>query len=113
MLTNHALPRHPIATERVSVRLNKAAAPLRVSIARIDADHANAKARWTALGEPAYPNVAQLDSLHEASMVVPESQSWTYAGNTIRIECDMPPHSVAAITIDLPHGAEVPRAHRS
>jgi xylan 1,4-beta-xylosidase len=93
--------------------LNKASAPLRVSIARIDADHANAKARWVALDEPAYPTVAQLDALHDASKVVPEPQPWTYAGGAIRIECDMPAHSVAAIAIDLPHGEASPRARAS
>jgi xylan 1,4-beta-xylosidase len=102
MLTNHALPRHAIATERIHLRLDGAARPLAATIARIDADHANAKARWTELGEPAYPSVSQVDALHEASRVVSEQQPWSYADGALRIEVELPPHAVAAITLDMP-----------
>ncbi len=103
MLTNHALPRHPIETERVHVSLTGARAPLTAAVARIDAEHANAKARWCALGEPSYPSAAQVDAMHEASAVIPELQPWAYANGTIELECTLPPHAVAAITIDLEH----------
>jgi xylan 1,4-beta-xylosidase len=104
MLTNHALPRHPIATERVRVLVDGLRTPRAASIARIDADHANAKASWLALGEPAYPSAQQVDAMHEASVVAVEPQRWTSDGPTIRFECELPPHSVAAITLDCQRG---------
>jgi xylan 1,4-beta-xylosidase len=102
MLTNHALPRHPIATERVRVRLDGASQPASATITRIDADHANAKARWITLGEPSYPSAAQVDSLHEASRLVSERHSLSCVDDALVFEVEMPPHAVAAITLDIP-----------
>ena len=102
MLTNHALPRHPIAAERVRIRLDGAVRPTDVSITRIDADHANAKARWVALGEPAYPSPSQVDDLHDASRTVAERQPWEYADGVLTLEIEVPPHAVASIAIDMP-----------
>jgi xylan 1,4-beta-xylosidase len=110
ILTNHALPRHPIATERVRVSLDGVSAPRAASIARIDAEHANAKACWRALGEPAYPSPAQVDAMHESSAVVPEPQHWSADARTVHLECELPPHSVAAITLDLPTAGDEQRA---
>ena len=110
MLTNHALPRHPIATERVRVSLHDVCAPRSASIARIDAEHANAKACWHALGSHAYPSPSQVDAMHEASRVVPEPQPWSVDAETIHLECELPPHSVAAITLDLPAADDTQRA---
>ncbi len=102
MLTNHALPRHPIATERVRLRLDGAARPVAATIVRIDDEHANAKAQWKALGEPAYPSAAQVDALHEASLTVSEPQSWSYSDRALHLELEIPPHAVAAITLEMP-----------
>ena len=100
MLTNHALPRHPIATEHVRIRLDGAASPGAVIVRRIDADHANAKARWQALGSPTYLSPAHVADLRDASRLAPEHQPWTYEDGSLHIELDLPPHAVAAVTID-------------
>jgi xylan 1,4-beta-xylosidase len=113
MITNHALPRHPIATERVRVSLDGLRAPRAASIARIDAEHANAKAHWLSLGEPAYPSVSQVDAMHDASTVRAEPQRWTIFGSAVRLECDLPPNSVAAITLDCARDDDEPLAHRA
>jgi len=54
VLTNFALPRHPIATESVSFVLKGAKSLSGATIQRIDLEHANAKRRWEQLGEPEY-----------------------------------------------------------
>ena len=106
ILTNHALPRHRISTVRVHLRLDGADPPVSATLARIDADHANAKAAWIALGEPPYPSATQVDRLHDASSIERERQSWHHADGAIQLELEMSPHAVAAIEIDLPQHAQ-------
>jgi xylan 1,4-beta-xylosidase len=53
LLTNSALPHHPISTENVRIRLTAASAPKSVIVERIDKDHANPKRLWPAgVSEP-------------------------------------------------------------
>jgi xylan 1,4-beta-xylosidase len=102
MLTNHALPRHPISDERVRLRLDGASSPSAVTVRRIDAEHANARARWQELGEPGYPSAAEVDELHEASTMRRETVHWRHEEGALRLEIVLPPHAVAAIEIDSP-----------
>ena len=60
VLTNFALPRHAIAAESVSVRLEGASGRTAAVVSRIDADHANPKRLWQEMGEPEYPTPAQI-----------------------------------------------------
>jgi len=52
LLTNHALPRHPIETTHVHIQLGGAPRPLAASAERIDEEHANAKRLWQEMGAP-------------------------------------------------------------
>ncbi len=52
LLTNHALPRHPIKAENVHIQLHGIRPPNRVTIERIDEDHANPKRLWREMGAP-------------------------------------------------------------
>ncbi len=101
MLTNHALPRHSIATEQVRVRLAEAAKPRAVFVERIDERHANPRRVWCHMKEPNYLSPAQLEKLQEASRTVPEPHPWKYKERTVEIEIKLPPHSVAAITVEF------------
>lgn len=100
-LTNHAQPRHDIATQLVEVHLTDAAAPLTSVIERIDEDHANPRRHWREMGEPEYLSHAQVAQLEAASGLVKEPISVAYADRTIRFDVELPPHSVAAITLEL------------
>jgi xylan 1,4-beta-xylosidase len=102
LLTNHALPRHPIATEHVHIALNGVGRPAVVTTRRIDDDHCNPKARWTALGSPGHLSIAQVDDLADVSRLVPEQQPWSYEDGTLHIELDLPPNGVASVTVDAP-----------
>ena len=111
LLTNHALPRQPIRGERVRLELAEAPPPASVTLERIDDDHANARAAWRALGEPEYPDAGQVERLEEASRLVTVPQPWEYEGRTVRLDVDLPPHGVAAVTLrfaEAPPGS-VPR----
>ena len=99
LLTNHALPRHAIDTERVRVALVGAAQPLQAFAERIDRDHANPKREWCAAGSPTFLDSAQVEHLQAASLVSRESIGCEYADGTVRFEVILPPHAVAAVTV--------------
>jgi xylan 1,4-beta-xylosidase len=98
MLTNFALPRHPIATEAVSFTV-KGKSIAQATIRRIDLEHANAKRRWEQLGKPEYLTAAMVAELDEISRLQPEAQPFTFVDGEVRLEADMPPQSVAAIQL--------------
>jgi xylan 1,4-beta-xylosidase len=97
VLTNFALPRHPIETEHVSFALKSAKSPTTASIQRIDLDHANAKRHWEQLGKPEYLNAAMVDELKDLSELQSAPIPIEGKAGTLNIEVSMPPQSVAAI----------------
>jgi len=99
VLTNHALPRHAIDTERVQVTLVGAAEPRQAFAERIDRDHANPKREWCAAGSPEYLDSARLERLQTASRVSREPVRCDYADGTVRFEMTLPPHAVGAVTL--------------
>jgi xylan 1,4-beta-xylosidase len=101
LLTNHAMPRHPIHTELVDIRLTRAPRPRIVYVERIDRDHANAHQLWQTMGEPKYLNALQVDQLNVASCLDKKPLPWTYDRQNISISIALPPHAVAAITIEF------------
>jgi len=101
LLTNHALPRHPVETETVNVRLVNAPHPQAASLERIDEAHANPRRLWREMGEPEYLSAGQVEQLQAASVIVKEPQVWKYEDGTIQFDVALPPHAVAAITFEL------------
>jgi xylan 1,4-beta-xylosidase len=108
VLTNHALPRHPIASERVRLRLGPAPEPRIARVWRIDEDHANAARRWRALGAPEYLSAEQVAELEAASALTAADISWRHLDGALELELDLPPHGVAAITLEF-DGRPAPR----
>ncbi len=104
LLTNHALPRHPIGTERVRVRIAGAPAPARAWLERIDDTHANATAAWRQMKKPEYLDQAQIERLQAASELVKEAIDLQGDAGTIDLEVDLPAHAVAAVTIEFGAG---------
>jgi xylan 1,4-beta-xylosidase len=99
LLTNHTTPGHSIETEQVEIRLNNVFDPIEGHIRRIDAEHANPKALWEEMGQPEYLTEKDVQRLQEASRLVKEQQRLSYEDNSLFLKTDLPPHSVAAITI--------------
>src|SRR5688572_51172 len=67
LLTNHQLPRHPVKTERVQIKLSNAPRGCYAYAERIDDSHANAKRTWREMGEPEYLSASEVEHLQEAS----------------------------------------------
>jgi xylan 1,4-beta-xylosidase len=104
LLTNHTTPGHSIETEQCEIRLRNVAEPGEVSIQRIDMDHANPKRLWEEMGQPEYLTEHEVEQLEEASQVKKERQQFKFEEGVLFLKVDLPPHAVAAITIDSPRG---------
>jgi xylan 1,4-beta-xylosidase len=110
LLSNSALPRHPIETEQLTLQLAGAKNPDAVFIERIDEEHANARRLWETMGRPTYPDAAQRERLHAASVVTIEPLIWKYENATVEIEFPLPPQAVALVTLQF---AAAERADRT
>ncbi len=100
LITNHALPRHPISSEAIHLRVANLPSAAMVTVRRIDADHANATARWEALGRPQYLTAEQVEDLREYSRMAIERPPWTQAHGVLEMDLTLPPHAVAEVTLD-------------
>jgi xylan 1,4-beta-xylosidase len=98
LLTNYALPRHPIATETMQIRLANAQSPIHATIRRIDSDHANAKRRWQEIGSSEYLDAGAIAELNAVSRCEPEPYSFDFLDNAIGCHVTLPPLAVAAVT---------------
>ena len=101
LLTNHTTPGHSIEIEQLEIRLDNAREPVKASIERIDEDHANPKRLWVEMGQPEYLSSREVDQLHDASRVVTEKQPFEYHDGTVFLRATIPPHAVAAITMEF------------
>lgn len=101
LLTNHAMPRHPIQTELLNLRIIDGPKPSVVYVEKIDEDHANPRQLWRAMGEPRYLNAVQVEQLKAASCLLKQAQPWTYGQKNLDLSLALPPHSVAAITVEF------------
>ena len=99
LMTNHALPQHPISQERVHITLQNSPRPVSASIQRIDERHANARRAWLTLGKPEYLSSRMVERLEAASRVPHESCSLEYADRMAHLQVDLPPDSVAAVAV--------------
>ncbi len=101
MITNWALPRHDIKTEAITVRLGNFGKAKKTYIERIDDDHCNARKEWIAMGSPGSLMPAQVATLEKVSTLVKEPFKLKNDGTSVVAEVNMPPQSIALITIEL------------
>ena len=97
VLTNFALPRHPIATESVTFSVCGAQAAANGTLQRIDLHHANAKHRWEEMGRPEHLSATMVNELDVASRLRSEKQTMALSDGTLDLEVSLPPQSVATI----------------
>ena len=101
LLTNYTLPRHPIATATIQVKLSSSQPPTQATIRRIDSDHANAKRRWQEMGSPEYLNAEVVTELNSASRCEPKPHPFDFLNGALAFDVTLPPLSVAAITFQF------------
>jgi len=99
---NQAMPRHPIATEAVALRV--AARPgLRahaVTRACIDEQHANPALAWQQMGSPEYLSAIQVATLKEAAEPVAEALPFEAADGAVTLRFQAAPQSVTLLRIE-------------
>ena len=103
LVYNHDTPAAAIQEEEVCVHLKGITSRKPARLMRIDAEHANPKKKWQALGSPEYPTRDELAQIARASrgqgvaerVIRPEAGE---EGCTFRFK--IPPHGVAAIMVE-------------
>lgn len=101
LLTNHALPLHPLSQEKVHLRIDGLAQkPASVRIERIDEEHANPRRGWIEMGSPDYLSPDQAGELEMLAAPAPVELPCSFDGGSLLLELDLLRHSVAAVTID-------------
>jgi xylan 1,4-beta-xylosidase len=108
LLTNYTTPGHSIETEELHIRLDNAPEPIRATIQRIDAEHANAKRLWRELGQPEHLHRKDVEPLERASQVTTEKQSLRFEDGTVFLKIRMPAHAVAAVTVEFKERRTLP-----
>jgi xylan 1,4-beta-xylosidase len=98
MVTNTALPRHPIQIERVRIEISHSSEVIQGYIERIDDDHCNTRAKWIEMGKPGTLKPNQVNELEDASLLIKEPQVVLYENNIISLEIVMPPQGTALVT---------------
>jgi len=104
LLTNFALPRHPIAAQTIHVESKGAKEPAKATIRRIDADHANARRRWQEMGSPDYLSADAVRELQDVSECRTEAFTVEHRDGAIQFDVTLPPQAVAAVTVAFGDG---------
>lgn len=100
LLTNSALPEHPVKLELIKVQINHIARVKKAYVERIDDTHANAYASWIGMGKPGSLNPDQVHALELASALLEEPILFKFENNSVSLEIELPPQGVALITIE-------------
>ncbi|MDQ6904443.1 MAG: glycosyl hydrolase, partial [Bacteroidota bacterium] len=101
MITNWALPRHPIKTEMIKVQLDNIKQVKTSFIERIDDDHANARKTWIDMGSPGSLTPNEVYELELASALIMEPFATRRQKGSVFVELTVPPQGVAYITIEM------------
>jgi xylan 1,4-beta-xylosidase len=101
LVTNGALPRHPIRTEIVTIELRGIGAIAFATLERIDDDHANPRRAWLAMGQPERPLPRQVAALEAASELVVQPASFEVDGDRAMFTLAMPAQGTTLITIEV------------
>jgi xylan 1,4-beta-xylosidase len=98
---NHALPGHSISGETVEILLTNGIEPRRSYIQRIDENHANPRQTWLDMGSPEYLRALDIERLQTSSQLRREPQSCSWVEGNINLQFELPPHSLAAVTLEF------------
>ena len=82
LITNSALPRHPVQDELVNIQLSAGSGPGEVYIERIDDNHAT-----------------QVETLEQASSLIKEPMPFVTKNDIVILEVQIPPQGTALITL--------------
>lgn len=101
LVTNAALPRHPVKTEIVKIQIKELETFKTAYLERIDDHHANAYKAWLDMGSPQSLNRYQVDALESASRLITEPWAIERDQQTGTLSFALPPQGVVCLTLEL------------
>ena len=101
LITNSALPRHPVSDESVRITLNNIPEVIKAHVERIDDEHANATAAWEKMGSPATLHPNDVKALEDASALHQKHISFKFEKNNASVDVEVPPQGTALITLEI------------
>ena len=101
LLTNWALPTHPIEEENISLNLENLPKLKGAKIERIDSENANAHASWEKMGKPESLSPQQVTQLEKKSQLLGKPLPYSRENDFTRIRVQLPVQSTALITLEL------------
>lgn len=101
LVSNGALPRHPIEAEFVTIELRGLGGIVSARLERIDDDHANPRRAWLEMGQPERPLPHQVGALEAASALVARPAESHSDGTAATFAIAMPPQGTALLTIEV------------
>ena len=101
LLSNSALPKHPVKTEQVKIELQIKNKIKKAFIERIDDTHANSTQAWIAMGSPQSLSPQQVLTLEAASSLIKEPLNINVENALATIEVTIPQQGVACITLEI------------
>lgn len=99
---NQAMPLRPIATEIVQLHLTGRPGKQvrKVTISRIDEENCNPELHWERMGQPEYLSHAQVEQLKAASVPMEKILPFAASANTVAIDVELPPQSLALLRVE-------------
>jgi xylan 1,4-beta-xylosidase len=104
LLTNHAFPRHDIATETITWHVQGSRKPASAILLRIDEDKGNSRQAWLDMGAPDYLDASQVAALERSSALRASRVPISARDGGFDLEISLPPHAIAAVRIELARG---------
>lgn len=99
LVWNYDVPGAEMQAEEVRLVLRGFEGSLTAGIERVDAENANAKTAWEAMGRPHYPTGRQLAELRQASHVRREGLELAFRDDRAEAHFTLPPGGVARVTL--------------
>ena len=99
LITNYALPKHPIKAGTITIEINGIKNITSATIERIDDNNANALGAWIAMGKPGTLTPPQIATLEAASALTKQSIEIRYDQDSAFIEVYMEIQGTACITL--------------
>ena len=100
LVTNSALPRHPVQSEAVRLFLNNPPPIKQAYLERIDDTHANATGAWETMGKPGYLSAVQVAELELSSALTREALTIIPNDGPIQLDIHIPPQGTTLITLE-------------
>jgi len=101
LISNWALPRHPVDTEPVRITVYNIGQVRSAYIERIDDDHANPWKAWIEMSKPEYLTKYAAEQLEAVSALAKQPMGIRQEHNAVLMEVVLPPQGVACITLEI------------